>query len=206
MPLPSEISHSTHPFAHPEYSPEERELLLRLAHDAILSAIEERELEASVWSDRLSEHLSEPRGAFTTLYAEGRLRGCVGYPTALLPLHRTVMETARAAAFDDPRFAHVTMIEAPELRVSISVLSPLHNILPDEIEVGRHGLLISGGAHRGLLLPQVPVEHGWDRITFLEQTCRKASLPLDAWRNGETKIEVFTAEVFADAGSEGQVL
>jgi len=203
MPLPSEIPYSTHPNAQPEYSPEERELLLRLAHDAILSAIEGRELETSAWSDHLSEHLSEPRGAFTTLYAEGKLRGCVGYPTALLPLHRTVIETARAAAFDDPRFAPVTRIEVPELRLSISVLSPLRSILADEIEVGRHGLLISGGAHRGLLLPQVPLEHGWDRITFLEQTCRKASLPLDAWRNPQVTIEAFTAEVFADAGCEG---
>ena len=202
MPLPSEIPYSTHPSAQPEYSAEERELLLRLAHDAILSAIEGRELETSVWSDHLSEHLSEPRGAFTTLYAEGKLRGCVGYPTALLPLHRTVIETARAAAFDDPRFAPVTRIEVPELRLSISVLSPLRNILADEIEVGRHGLLISGGVHRGLLLPQVPLEHGWDRIRFLEQTCRKASLPLDAWRNPQVTIEAFTAEVFADAGCE----
>jgi AmmeMemoRadiSam system protein A len=135
------------------------------------------------------------------LYAEGKLRGCVGYPTALLPLHRTVMETARAAAFDDPRFAPVTLVEAPKLRVSISVLSPLRSIVAEAIEVGRHGLLISDGGRRGLLLPQVPVEQGWDRITFLEQTCVKASLPSDAWRNSQIiKIEAFTAEVFADAG------
>ena len=85
---------------------------------------------------------------------------------------------------------------------SISVLSPLRPILPDAIEIGRHGLLITGGSHRGLLLPQVPVEHGWDRTTFLEQTCGKASLPLDAWRNPQVKIEAFTAEVFADSGCE----
>ncbi len=75
--------------------------------------------------------------------------------------------------------------------------------MPEAIEVGRHGLLITGGSRRGLLLPQVPVEHGWDRITFLEQTCAKASLPLDAWRNPQIKIEAFSAEVFADAGCEG---
>jgi AmmeMemoRadiSam system protein A len=205
MPLPSEISHSApaQPGEKPEYSPEERELLLRLAHTAILSALEGRELDSLTPSAHLSEHLSEPRGAFTTLHARGNLRGCVGYPTALLPLHRTVMETARAAAFDDPRFVPVTLAEAPELLISISVLSPLRPILADAVEVGRHGLLITDGARRGLLLPQVPVEHGWDRITFLEQTCRKASLPLDAWRNPRVKIEAFTAEVFADAGCEG---
>jgi AmmeMemoRadiSam system protein A len=205
MPPPSEISGSpAQAGTPPEYSPEERALLLRLARAGILSALEGRELDPSAHlSTHLSEHLSEPRGAFTTLYARGKLRGCVGYPTTLLPLHRTVIETARAAALDDPRFVPVTLGEFPELRISISVLSPLSPILPEAIEVGRHGLLITGGAHRGLLLPQVPVEHGWDRITFLEQTCRKASLPLDAWRNTQIRIEVFTAEVFADAGCEG---
>ena len=87
------------------------------------------------------------------------LRGCVGYPTALLPLYRTIVETARAAAFDDPRFVAVTLAEAPQLLVSISVLSPLRPISPDAIEIDRHGLLITSGSHRGLLLPQVPLEH-----------------------------------------------
>ena len=203
MPLPSEISHSAHPGATPEYNPEEREFLLRLAHAAILSAVEGRALPPSPVPAQLLDHLSEPRGAFTTLYAKGKLRGCVGYPTALLPLYRTVMETARAAAFDDPRFVPVAEAEAPELRISISVLSLLFPIVADAIEVGRHGLLITDGTRRGLLLPQVPTEHGWDRITFLEQTCRKAGLPPDAWRNPQAKIEAFTAEVFADAGCEG---
>jgi uncharacterized protein len=125
------------------------------------------------------------------------LRGCVGYPLALLPLYRAVLETARAAAFDDPRFPPVVLNEARDLQVSLSILSPLTPIAAAEIEVGRHGLLISDGACRGLLLPQVPVEHGWDRLTFLEQTCRKAGLPTAAWRRG-VKIEAFTAEVFAD--------
>lgn len=205
MPLPSEIPHSAHPSAKPEYNLEEREFLLRIAHAAILSAVEGegRELAAPSVPAHLVEHLSEPRGAFTTLYAKGKLRGCVGYPTALLPLYRTVMETARAAAFEDPRFAPVAQTEAPELLISISVLSLLFPIAADAIEVGRHGLLITDGARRGLLLPQVPTEHGWDRITFLEQTCRKAGLPPAAWRNPQAKIEAFTAEVFADAGCEG---
>jgi AmmeMemoRadiSam system protein A len=136
------------------------------------------------------------------LYCQRKLRGCVGYPTALLPLFRTVIETARAAAFDDPRFIPLTLAEVGDLGVSLSVLSPLKPISPEEVEVGRHGLLMTEGPRRGLLLPQVPVEHGWDRITFLEQTCRKAGLPLDAWQTGAT-IEAFTAEVFGDAGCEG---
>ena len=110
---------------------------------------------------------------------------------------RTVAESARGAAFDDSRFPPVTRDHAPELRVSLSVLSPLHPVRPEQVEIGRHGLLISRGYSRGLLLPQVPLEHGWDRIAFLEQTCRKAGLPPNAWQTG-AKLEAFTAEIFAD--------
>jgi AmmeMemoRadiSam system protein A len=181
-----------------EYSLEERKLLLQAAHEAIISALEGREIPLFT----SSAHLSEPRGAFTTLYHEGELRGCVGYPTAMAPLFRTVIETARAAAFDDPRFIPVALAEADALCISISVLSRVKPIRAEEVQVGRHGLLISEGARRGLLLPQVPVEHNWDRIAFLEQTCRKAGLALDAWRTGAS-IEAFTAEVFGDAAGEG---
>jgi AmmeMemoRadiSam system protein A len=120
----------------------------------------------------------------------------------VLPLDRTVIETARAAAFDDPRFPSVKLEEARELAISISVLSPLKPVKPEDVEVGRHGLLVSQGGLRGLLLPQVPVEHGWDRVRFLERTCLKAGLGPNAWRTGAT-IEAFTAEVFGDAGAEG---
>jgi AmmeMemoRadiSam system protein A len=146
-----------------------------------------------------SPHLSEPRGVFTTLYLKNALRGCVGYPVPNVPLYRAVMETACAAAFEDPRFSPVTLAEASELKISLSVLSSLQAVPAETVEVGKHGLVISQGACRGLLLPQVAVEHGWDCITFLEQTCRKAGLPLDAWRSG-ARIEVFTAEVFGDDG------
>jgi len=91
----------------------------------------------------------------------------------------------------------VTLEEAPNLEISLSILSSLTPIRPEEVEVGRHGLLVSMAGQRGLLLPQVPLEHEWDRITFLEQTCRKAGLPPDAWQKGAT-LEAFTAEVFGD--------
>jgi AmmeMemoRadiSam system protein A len=201
MQLRSDISASfLTPGPQPEYDGRERRLLCQLAHEAIVAKLENRELA----SFTPSEHLSELRGVFTTLYLEGRLRGCVGYPTAFLPLQRAVSETARAAAFEDPRFPPVTLVEARRLRVSLSVLSCLKPLLAEEVEVGRHGLLISQGARRGLLLPQVPVEHGWDRGTFLEQTCRKAGLPLEAWRHGAT-IEGFTAEIFGDDDSSAVV-
>src|SRR5208282_3556372 len=117
------------------------------------------------------------------------------------PLYRAVAETARAAAFEDSRFLPVAKEEASRLEVSLSVLSLLFPIHSESVEVGRHGLLISDGARRGLLLPQVGVENDWDRETFLEQTCRKAGMPPDSWRRNAT-IEAFTAEVFSDADTE----
>ena len=177
----------------PEFAPEERAILLKLAHESILSALEQREI--SLTSP--SPHLAEPRGAFTTIYFQGHLRGCVGYVFPVAGLYRTVAETARAAAFEDTRFSPVTLEEAAGLEVSLSILSPLKAIRPEEVTIGLHGLVVSQGGRRGLLLPQVPIEHHWDRVTFIEQTCRKAGLPLDAWRQGAT-LEAFTAEVFGD--------
>jgi AmmeMemoRadiSam system protein A len=176
-----------------EFISEERAVLLRLAHESILSALERREISLTP----PSPHLEEPRGAFTTIYFHGNLRGCVGYVFPVASLYRTVAETARAAAFEDTRFSPVSLQEAPELDVSLSILSPLRVITPEEVEIGRHGLVVSQGGRRGLLLPQVPVEHQWDRVTFIEQTCRKAGLSLDAWRQGAT-LQAFTAEVFGD--------
>jgi AmmeMemoRadiSam system protein A len=176
-----------------EFSPDERTQLLRLAHEAILSAMEGREISL----DAPSAHLAEPRGAFTSLYIAGELRGCVGYVLPVGSVYRAVAETARAAAFEDARFYPVSLEEARHLQVELSILSPPQTISPESVEVGRHGLLISLDGYRGLLLPQVPVEHNWDRVTFLQQTCRKAGLPGDAWRHG-AKIEAFTAEVFGE--------
>ena len=176
-----------------EFSSEERIVLLSLAHESILAALEQREISLNP----PSPHLSEPRGAFTTIYFNSLLRGCVGYVFPVASLYRTVAETARAAAFEDTRFSPVTLAEAPALEVSLSILSPLKAIRPEEVEIGLHGLVVSDGRRRGLLLPQVPVEHQWDRVTFIEQTCRKAGLALDAWQEGAT-LEGFTAEVFGD--------
>jgi AmmeMemoRadiSam system protein A len=185
-------------YSHPEYSQDERALLLRLAHDSILSALEGREIPL----DPPTEHLAEPRGAFTSLYLRGELRGCVGYILPVSPVYRAVADTARAAAFEDTRFSPVTLPEARDLEIQLSILSPPQPISPEAVEIGRHGLLITMAGRRGLLLPQVPTEHNWDRTTFLEQTCRKAGLPLDAWQKGPT-IEAFTAEVFGDKSTLG---
>jgi AmmeMemoRadiSam system protein A len=186
------------------FTSEERKLLVQIAHRAILSHLEGHtdagRKDTAVDDDfpiTPSPRLVEPHGVFTTLYLNGMLRGCVGYPSSLLPLYRSVMETALAAAFDDPRFDPLTLPQAQRIKISLSVLSALRPISADDVVVGSHGLMITDGARRGLLLPQVPVEHGWDRITFLEQTSRKAGLASDVWKKG-ANIEAFTAEVFGD--------
>jgi uncharacterized protein len=188
------------------FTGEQRTALLGIARAAIASALAGEPLPdapPSFSSPALTGSwpaLTEPRGVFTTLYLDGRLRGCVGYALPIRPLFRAVAETARAAAFEDSRFPPVTPAEARELQFSLSVLSPLVSAAASEVEVGRHGLLISDGERRGLLLPQVPVEHGWDREMFLAQTCHKAGLALDAWRHSAT-IQAFTAEVFGDVAA-----
>lgn len=188
---PSELS--PHLVAPAEYSLQERTQLLQLAHDAIEFALAGK----SISAESPTAHLAEPRGAFTTLHIEGKLRGCVGYVVPLYPLYRTIAETAVASAFQDDRFPPVTRAEAPLLQIEISILSPLKPITPEEIVIGKHGLVVNRGSYRGLLLPQVPLEWGWDRDTFISQTCRKAGLPSDAWKMGAT-LEAFSAEVFSE--------
>lgn len=172
----------------------DQQLLLRLAREALEQSVRHQGLPEV---EEPQGALRENCGAFVTLHKAGRLRGCIGYVEGLKPLYQTVRECAQAAALRDPRFDPVTPEELPALRVEISVLSPLVVVTPDRIEVGRHGLLVSRGAQRGLLLPQVAVEWKWDRERFLEETCRKAGLPEDAWQHG-AKIQAFTAQVFAE--------
>ncbi|MGA8428923.1 MAG: AmmeMemoRadiSam system protein A [Candidatus Sulfotelmatobacter sp.] len=192
------MSHSDWAHSHPaseELSLQDQSTLVRLAHDAILSALEKREISLAPPTERLAQF----RGVFTSLYLNNELRGCVGYVQPENSLYRAVAESARAAAFGDTRFSPLSKEEAPHVCVQLSILSPLQSIAPEAIEIGHHGLLITRDGHRGLLLPQVAIEHGWDRTTFLEQTCRKAALPTDAWRDGAI-IEAFTAQVFGDKG------
>jgi AmmeMemoRadiSam system protein A len=142
--------------------------------------------------------LKEERGAFVTLTVGGELRGCVGYPLPVKPLDETIIEMAVAAATQDTRFKPLDSEELGRLKIEISVLGlPEPASGPEKVEVGRHGIIISKGFFRGLLLPQVPVEHGWDRETYLRHGCLKAGLSPDEWRKG-AKIEVFTAQVFSE--------
>jgi AmmeMemoRadiSam system protein A len=142
--------------------------------------------------------VDRPAGAFVTIHNHGELRGCIGHIAADRPLAQVVADCAVAASSADPRFPAVTAGELPNLDIELSVLGPLEPVDdPAEISVGRHGLVVEMGWHRGLLLPQVATEWHWDRITFLEQTCQKAGLPRDAWKTG-AKVWRFEAEVFAD--------
>jgi len=148
--------------------------------------------------------LGQRRGAFVTLHRQGRLRGCIGYLEAVKPLLQTVQEMAAAAAFHDPRFKSLKKEELADLEIEISVLSPMQLISStDEIEVGKHGLYVVQGFCRGLLLPQVATEYKWDRLAFLQQTCLKAGLPPDAWKDPATKIYTFSAEIFAEPPQKG---
>ncbi len=147
-----------------------------------------------------SPALQAPRATFVTLRVRetGELRGCRGEIVARLPLLESVQNNAIASAVDDPRFYPVTAAEVPGLHIEISVLTPMVPIQPHEVEVGRHGLMIVKGRHSGLLLPQVPVEQGWDRETFLRGLCRKAWLPESAWQDKETQLFAFEATVFGE--------
>ncbi len=148
--------------------------------------------------DASSPALQQERGAFVTLHKHGRLRGCIGTFEAQGPLQETVQRMVIAAATTDPRFPTVTADELPQLDMEISVLSPLQAVSAEEIEVGTHGIFITRGGRRGVLLPQVATDHGWDRETFLSHTCIKAGLPTSAWREPDTVIEAFSAEVFGE--------
>jgi len=149
-------------------------------------------------------HTSRPglrvrAGAFVSLHNSGELRGCIGQLTADRELYRIIQSCSVSAATEDSRFLPVTHDELPQIEIEISVLTPFRRIKSsEEIEVGKHGLYMVCGAHRGLLLPQVATQYNWDRDTFLAQTCRKSGLPELAWKDPATAIHVFEAQVFSE--------
>ncbi len=177
-----------------------KKYLLNVARNSIEAVVKKGDLPEI---DLSSPELRQNRGAFVTLHEGGELRGCIGYTEAVKPLGETVREVAVKAAMEDPRFAAVSEDELPYIKIEISVLSPMKFVKNiEEIEIGKHGIMIELKNFRGLLLPQVPEEYGWDRDTFLEQTARKAGLPPNAWKYTETKISIFTAEIFSEHSSE----
>ena len=177
---------------------DERRWLLALARSTIEARLGGRDLPDA---DPPPGPLTEHRGAFVTLTADGALRGCIGHVVAAEPLWLSVRGNAVNAAFHDPRFSPVAPEELPDLQVEISALSPLWPVAaPGEISIGRDGLLVALGAARGLLLPQVAERYGWSPVEFLDQTCRKAGLEPGCWRDPGARILAFSAEVFAEGG------
>lgn len=177
-------------------SPGARAWLLARARAVIAHAARQTEPEPATGAPA---ELDEAAGAFVTLHRmNGELRGCIGTFEAVEPLRRVVERMAIAAAFEDPRFAPLAPGEVDGCRLEISVLTPRRPIRPEEVVVGRHGLAIRRGMHRGVLLPQVATERGWDAPAFLAALCQKAGLPSDAWRAPDTELECFEAEVFGE--------
>lgn len=178
-----------------ELQRDEQLFLLDLAEQTVRAAVNKQPLPQPT---AIPPRLKEKRGAFVTLEKNHELRGCIGYILPLYPLYETVIEMAQAAALRDPRFEPVSPRELKDITVEISVLTVPYKISRvEEIEVGKHGLIIKKGYHQGLLLPQVATDYGWDRETFLEHTCLKAGLPRNAWRDKDTEIQVFSAQVFS---------
>lgn len=174
---------------------DQKKYLLKLARQSISHYLKNREmLEAEVNDPRLNQK----RGAFVTLHVNGELRGCIGYPLPYKPLYQTIIEVAVAAATEDYRFNPLSEEELKDLTIEISVLTlPRKVDRPEEVVVGKHGIIISKGFHKGLLLPQVPQEYGWDLEDYLNHGCLKAGLPPDEWRRG-VNLEVFEAQVFSE--------
>jgi len=177
------------------YGAEERRWLMDLAKKAVAAAAKGEEFQAP---DPPFSDLSQMGAAFVTLKKSGQLRGCIGHVIARVPLYKCVSDVARSAAIHDHRFSPVSADELGELSYEISVLTAPEPIKADDVVVGRDGLIMSRGGRSGLLLPQVPIEWGWDRVKFLQHTCRKAGLPLDCWQDPGTRIEAFRAIVWGE--------
>ena len=173
-----------------------RRLLLNLARRAISSAVINNRLPDDIPEDGM---WAEPRGVFVTLNCKGKLRGCIGVVEGHQPLGHGIVHAAVSAALQDYRFARITPEELPELSIEVSILSPMIPLRPDEVLVGKHGLLVVSGRNRGLLLPQVAVKHGFTREQFLQETCMKAGLPRDAWKDPDVLLFGFTCEVHSES-------
>lgn len=173
----------------------EKKLLLGTARETITAVLEKRKPVYKSPTDTLKENC----GAFVTLHKKGSLRGCIGYLTGVKPLFDTIKDMASSSAFNDPRFHPVELDEIKDITIEISVLSPMEKI--DSIEdliPGKHGLYLKKGYSSGTLLPQVAIEQGWDRETFIRYTCTKAGLPTDAYLDSETELYIYSAVVFSE--------
>ena len=184
----------------PSLSEADKRSLLQLARTAVIESVSQRKLPEVI--PRVGV-FAERRGVFVTLHVRGRLQGCIGVAEPHEPLGEAIVRCAASAALEDPRFPRLRMDQLGEFSIEISLLSPLAPISAGEIELGRHGLMIVLDERRGLLLPQVAIEHHLTREQFLEETCRKAGLGREAWREPEARLFGFTCEVFSEPEPTG---
>lgn len=176
---------------------DEKQQLLALAHTSVEHAVREQKMYEQKAVDEGA--LARESGAFVTIRKHGNLRGCIGFTDPVKPLYKTVRDAAALAATRDPRFPPVSVQELADLDYEVSVLSPLRRVRDfDEIQPGKHGLLVRQAGREGLLLPQVATEQHWDRTTFLEQTCAKAGMPPQCWKEKDSDVFLFTAQVFGE--------
>ena len=178
----------------PCLSEDDRKAILELARQAVGEAVCRNRL-PEIPTNGIFERRC---GVFVTLHVNKRLRGCIGVIDAKEPLGASIARCAASAALEDPRFAKMLPEELTALEVEVSLLSPLEYIQPEEIEIGKHGLMVEQDFRRGLLLPQVATEHHLDKERFLQETCRKAGLRADAWRSPSTRIYGFTCEILTE--------
>jgi AmmeMemoRadiSam system protein A len=179
-----------------EYSQEEKIELLKLARNTIERYLQEGKKENG---ETENPKFLEKRGVFVTLHKKGDLRGCIGHPLPMMPLYHAVIDNSVASSTEDPRFPRVRPDELADIDIEISVLTVPKKVSDSaDVKVGRDGIIISKGFNRGLFLPQVPVEQGWDLEEYISYGCRKAGLPPDEWRGGGVDIETFQAIVFGE--------
>ncbi|PLX78783.1 MAG: AMMECR1 domain-containing protein [Desulfuromonas sp.] len=179
-----------------DLTPKEQEAILEIARNAIIATIRDGRYDVE---PREEKSLNVRGGCFVTIKRQGELRGCIGNFQSQQPLFKEVAEMAVNSATKDPRFYPMQENELDDFDLEISVLSPLEKIEDtEEIEVGKHGIYLEKGIHRGVLLPQVAVEHGWDRMNFLKQTCIKAGLPTESWQAEDAEIYIFSAQIFSN--------
>jgi len=193
----SDVDAETVATTRPPLSADEKRFLLTLSRQTLVTYLGDGSLPPY---EATSAALRERRATFVTLRrrADGELRGCRGQRIAMQPLVESVIHMTVASAVDDPRFDPVTLADVPGLHIEISALTPPAPIRPEQVVVGRDGLIVSTGRAAGLLLPQVPLEYGWSREQFLQAVCEKAGLPGNAWRAAGVRLEAFEAEVWEE--------
>jgi len=179
----------------PSLSEAERRAIVGLAREAVLEAVCHNRAFEPVPQVGVFERRC---GVFVTLHVSGKLHGCIGMIEPRASLGEAIIKCAISAALEDPRFSPMRPEEAQQAEIEVSLLSPVERIRVEQIEIGKQGLLLENGLKRGLLLPQVAVEHRLDREAFLRETCYKAGLAGDAWKDPETKIYGFTCEVIRE--------